>query len=95
VRPHTDGRHPGIRLHEPPIGPLSNCCAATQAVIVDRRFPSTNEDPIPIGIGAGKVWKAGTTIMNLFVEPQWTVAHDGDGYPKVTVFAGLNMTFGK
>lgn len=50
---------------------------------------------IPVGLGAGKAWKAGTTIMNFFVEPQWTVAHDGDGYPKFTIFAGLNMTFGK
>ncbi len=50
---------------------------------------------IPIGLGAGKVWKAGTTLMNLFVEPQWTVSHDGNGYPKFTVFAGLNLTLGK
>jgi len=26
-------------------------------------------------------------------EPQWTVAHDGDGQPKFQVFAGLNLQF--
>jgi hypothetical protein len=50
---------------------------------------------IPVGLGAGKVWKSGNTIMNAFVEPQWTVAHDGDGLPKFTLFAGLNLTFTK
>lgn len=50
---------------------------------------------IPVGLGAGKVWKSGTTIMNLFVEPQWTVAHDGNGFPKFQVFGGLNLTLGK
>ncbi|MGH7185688.1 MAG: hypothetical protein ACREIB_05360, partial [Pseudomonadota bacterium] len=50
---------------------------------------------IPLGLGAGKAWKSGTTIMNAFIEPQWTVAHDGNGFPKLQVFAGLNLTFGK
>lgn len=48
---------------------------------------------IPIGLGGGKIWKSGGTTMNLFVEPQWTVAHDGDGQPKFQVFMGLNMQF--
>lgn len=50
---------------------------------------------IPIGLGGGKVWKTGGTILNLFAEPQFTVAHEGDGAPKFQVFFGLNMTFGK
>ena len=48
---------------------------------------------IPIGLGAGKVWKQGTTTLNLFAEPQWTVAHDGNGQPKFQVFMGLNLQF--
>ncbi len=41
-------------------------------------------------------WKPGATIFNLFVEPQWTAFHhDGIGFPEWTIFAGLNMTFGK
>lgn len=49
---------------------------------------------IPIGAGAGKVWifKSGTTV-NLFAEPQFSVAHDGVGQPKFQVFAGLNLQF--
>jgi hypothetical protein len=50
---------------------------------------------IPIGLGAGKAWKVGSTIFNAFVEPQWTVEHKGDGLPRFTLFAGLNITFGK
>lgn len=48
---------------------------------------------IPVGAGAGKVWKVGTTTVNVFVEPQWTVAHDDDGVPKFQVFLGLNLQF--
>jgi hypothetical protein len=41
----------------------------------------------------GKVWKTvdGATL-NLFVEPQGTVAHEGV-VPKLQVFMGLNMQF--
>jgi len=49
---------------------------------------------IPLGAGAGRAWRVGKTIVNAFVEPQWTVAHRGDGLPQFTVFAGLNFTFG-
>jgi len=48
---------------------------------------------IPIGAGMGKVWRSGTTTLNAFVEPQWTVSHDGDGVPKFQVFFGLNLQF--
>lgn len=47
---------------------------------------------IPVGAGAGKVWKLGTTAVNVFIEPQWTVAYDGD-VPKFQVFFGLNLQF--
>ena len=49
---------------------------------------------IPIGAGLGKVWKMKSgTVLNLFVEPQWTVAHEGDGLPQFQTFLGLNMQF--
>jgi hypothetical protein len=48
-----------------------------------------------LGAGAGKIWKAGTRTLNAFVEPQWTVAHDGDGFPKFTLFFALDTTFGE
>lgn len=49
---------------------------------------------IPIGTGAGKVWLLpdGTSI-NAFLEPQWTVAHDGAGQPRFQLYAGLNFQF--
>jgi hypothetical protein len=49
---------------------------------------------VPFGVGAGRVLKHNGTLYNLFLEPQWTVAHDGV-YPKFGVFAGVNITFGK
>jgi len=49
---------------------------------------------IPIGLGVGKVKKAGTRTMNFVLEPQWTVAHDGAGFPRFTLFAALNTQFG-
>lgn len=50
---------------------------------------------IPVGLGGGKAWKSGSTIYNAFIEPQYSVAHSGRGVPQFTIFAGLNMTFGK
>jgi hypothetical protein len=49
---------------------------------------------IPIGTGAGKVWllHSGTSV-NIFAEPQWTVAWDGVGQPHFQVFGGVNMQF--
>ena len=48
---------------------------------------------VPIGIGIGQVWKSGTTTYNLFVEPQWSVASKGAGWPEWQVFVGLNLIF--
>lgn len=50
---------------------------------------------IPVGLGGGKAWKSGSTIYNAYIEPQYSVAHSGRGIPQFTIFAGLNMTFGK
>jgi len=49
---------------------------------------------IPIGTGAGKVWllHSGTSI-NVFAEPQWTVAWQGVGQPHFQVFGGVNFQF--
>lgn len=54
-----------------------------------------NEYYIPVGAGAGRAWRSGKTIFNMFVEPQWTVAHKGENLPQFTIFAGFNMTFGQ
>ena len=49
---------------------------------------------IPIGFGAGKVWvlHSGVTV-NLFAEPQVTIAHSGVGQPQFQIFGGLNLQF--
>jgi hypothetical protein len=49
---------------------------------------------IPIGAGVGKVFvQSDGTAINVFAEPQWTVAHHGEGQPKFQVFAGVNLQF--
>jgi len=50
---------------------------------------------VPFGIGIGKIVPLGGTIVNLFVEPQFTVYHKGQGLPTLQVFAGLNLQFTK
>ncbi|OOO19711.1 hypothetical protein [Agrobacterium pusense] len=49
---------------------------------------------IPVGLGIGKVipLEKGITI-NAFVEPQYTVWHDGPGAPRWQIFAGVNFQF--
>ncbi|MBE4965100.1 hypothetical protein [Enterobacter cloacae complex sp. P24RS] len=46
---------------------------------------------IPVGIGGGRAWGVGGKVVSAFVEPQWTVAHDGDNLPKFTLFAGFSV----
>lgn len=48
---------------------------------------------VPLGFGIGKVVKAGHTVFNFFIEPQFTVLHDGVGQPELQIFAGLNLQF--
>ena len=49
---------------------------------------------IPLGAGAGKVFvKPSGTTINLFAEPQFTVAHEGAGQPEFQLFSGVNLQF--
>ncbi|SPL61728.1 Possible Neuromedin U precursor [Ochrobactrum soli] len=53
-----------------------------------------NEGYIPVGLGIGKVFELDKGItMNAFIEPQYTVWHQGDGAPKWQIFAGVNFQF--
>ena len=45
----------------------------------------------PLGIGIGKVIKSGHSVFNFFFEPQFTILHDGQGYPAFQIFAGINL----
>lgn len=53
----------------------------------------TGDYNIPFGLGAGKVLSHGKAVFNLFLEPQFTIAHKGIGQPAIQVFAGLNVQF--
>ncbi|QDL93624.1 hypothetical protein FDP22_07510 [Paroceanicella profunda] len=53
----------------------------------------TDAYAIPIGLGAGKVIRLENAVMNVFVEPQYTVAHKGVGQPEWGVFGGVNFQF--
>ncbi|WP_238582586.1 hypothetical protein [Trabulsiella odontotermitis] len=55
-------------------------------------FNRENDDYyIPVGLGGGRAWKMGGNVVSAFIEPQWTVEHQGDGVPKFTLFAGVSI----
>jgi len=55
----------------------------------------TGDYSVPFGLGVGKVFRSGGAVLNAFLEPQWTVLHDGVGQPAFQLFAGLNVQFPK
>ncbi|MEZ5198832.1 MAG: hypothetical protein R2764_21385 [Bacteroidales bacterium] len=46
----------------------------------------------PLALGIGKVVKVGSTMFNLFIEPQYSVLHKGT-QPQFQVFTGINLQF--
>jgi hypothetical protein len=50
---------------------------------------------VPLGLGIGQVIPMGKTVFNIFVEPQYSVADDGPGWPEWQILVGLNMQFKK
>lgn len=46
---------------------------------------------IPFGVGIGKVIKNGRSVFNIFIEPQFTILHDGNAWPAYQVLAGINL----
>jgi hypothetical protein len=48
---------------------------------------------VPFGFGIGKITKVGSTVFNIFIEPQFTMLHDGVGQPAFQVFTALNLQF--
>jgi hypothetical protein len=48
---------------------------------------------VPVGLGVGKVLKVGSTVLNAFVEPQYSIVDDGPNQPQFQVFMGFNMQF--
>jgi hypothetical protein len=50
---------------------------------------------VPFGVGVGKVMRAGRSVLNVFIEPQFTVMREGIGEPSFQVFGGINVQFPK
>ncbi len=48
---------------------------------------------VPLGLGLGQVIPKGKTVYNVFIEPQWSIADKGPGWPEWQVFLGFNMQF--
>jgi hypothetical protein len=48
---------------------------------------------VPVGLGIGQVVQTERGVLNLFVEPQYSVATSGDGQSEWGVFGGLNFQF--
>ncbi len=48
---------------------------------------------VPVGIGVGKVFKIKNTVMNFFIEPQYSILHNGDNQPLLQFYSALNMQF--
>jgi hypothetical protein len=46
---------------------------------------------VPFSLGIGKVFKVGKTIVNVAMEPQFTVYHKGEQQPTVQLFFGLTL----
>lgn len=53
----------------------------------------TDNYAVPIGLGVGKVTQTDRAIINAFIEPQYSVATEGDGQSEWGVFAGINFQF--
>lgn len=48
---------------------------------------------VPFGLGAGKAIIMEAAVVNLFIEPQFSIALRGIGQPAIQIFAGMNIQF--
>ena len=46
---------------------------------------------MPFGLGAGKAIITDSAVVNLFIEPQFSIALRGIGQPAIQIFAGMNI----
>jgi len=53
----------------------------------------TGDHSVPVGLGVGKVVRLGTTVLNFFVEPQFSVLDEGPGQPEFQLFSAPNLQF--
>lgn len=48
---------------------------------------------VPFGLGLGQVVKTDIAVVNIFLEPQFTMLHQGPLQPALQVFGGINFQF--
>ena len=49
---------------------------------------------VPVGLGLGHVRRlADGNVLNLYLEPQYSVVQSGPGQPSFQIFAGFNIQF--
>jgi hypothetical protein len=49
---------------------------------------------VPVGLGLGRVSRLNDgNVLNLYLEPQYSVVQSGIGQPAFQVFAGVNIQF--
>ena len=53
----------------------------------------TGDYHIPFGFGIGHVVRLGNTVFNIFIEPQYSILHEGAGQPAFQIYTALNMQF--
>jgi hypothetical protein len=53
----------------------------------------TDNYHVPVGLGIGKVFVAGKTVFNFFIEPQYTILDKGPGQPEFQIYTAINMQF--
>lgn len=53
----------------------------------------SGDHSLPFGWGAGKVMQLGRTLINAFLEPQYTLLSKGSGQPVFQIFTGVNVQY--
>ncbi len=48
---------------------------------------------VPLGVGAGKVVVVDRTVVNMFLEPEFTMLSEGPLQPLFQLFAGINLQY--
>lgn len=62
--------------------------------IASFNFGDTPNSVVPVGLGLGHVTQlANGTVVNVFVEPQYSVVQTGTGVPSFQIFAGMVIQF--
>ena len=50
---------------------------------------------VPLGLGVGRAFKGLGGVVNVFLEPQFTVYSRGEGQPAYQIFTGINIQWAK